>query len=156
MKTVAVGSLATVAGLVPCIVGGIAFWKRGALKQKARAARNAKVSTRTKPGQSARQIKGAARVGAQRLKNEEDEEDLIPDAEADNTGATEAAVEMARPASNAGARWAAKIHYEEEVVRMPINNPAEPEPEDVFNSLELPAKAPPMHDSVLKVGRRMD
>lgn len=146
-----------VAGIVPFALGAIAFWKRSALKQKVVAARHAKVSQATsKPGQSARQIKGAARVGAKRLKND--------DCEEDDLGSVD--VEMDTMPKHGGDAGASRPLALDDVAQPPALDDAEPrlaakataadEPDDAFDSRTLPARAPPMKPSVLHKGRAMD
>ena len=63
------------ASVMSIVLGAIAFTKRRTLQQKIRASRQAKVSATTKHGQSARQIRGRARIGAERLKGDDDDDD---------------------------------------------------------------------------------
>ena len=63
------------ASVMAVVLGAIAFTKRRTLQQKVRASRQAKASATTKRGQSARQIKGRARIGAERLKGDDDDDD---------------------------------------------------------------------------------
>ena len=63
------------ASVTSIVLGAIAFTKRRTLQQKIRASRQAKVSATTKHGQSARQIRGRARIGAERLKGDDDDDD---------------------------------------------------------------------------------
>ena len=63
------------ASVMAVVLGAIAFTKRRTLQQKVRASRQAKASATTKRGQSARQIKGRARIGAERLKGDVDDDD---------------------------------------------------------------------------------
>ena len=75
LRSAAVAGVLSVASVMAVVLGAIAFTKRRTLQQKVRASRQAKVSATTKRGQSARQIKGRARIGAERLKGDVDDDD---------------------------------------------------------------------------------
>jgi len=120
-----------VASVMTVVLGAIAFTKRRTLQQKVRATRQAKVSAKTKRGESARQIKGRARIGAERLKGDDDDDDDDDD-DGDGDGAgtgatkmkgasvTDVVVELSKPKTSGLASG--------------LN--------DAFDAMELPEKAP--------------
>ena len=122
------------ASVVSIVLGAIAFTKRRTLQQKIRASRQAKVSATTKHGQSARQIRGRARIGAERLKDDDDDDDDDFDYDGAGSGATDKYAKM---------RGASVTDVELGPVQdKPKTSGLASGLNDAFDAMELPEKAP--------------
>ena len=123
------------ASVVSIVLGAIAFTKRRTLQQKIRASRQAKVSATTKHGQSARQIRGRARIGAERLKGDDDDDDDDYDGAGPGAaGATDKDAKM---------RGASVTDVELGPVQdKPKTSGLASGLNDAFDAMELPEKAP--------------
>ena len=126
------------ASVVSIVLGAIAFTKRRTLQQKIRASRQAKVSATTKHGQSARQIRGRARIGAERLKgddaHDDDDDDDYDGAGPGAAGATDKDAKM---------RGASVTDVELGPVQdKPKTSGLASGLNDAFDAMELPEKAP--------------
>ena len=126
------------ASVVSIVLGAIAFTKRRTLQQKIRASRQAKVSATTKHGQSARQIRGRARIGAERLKGDDDDDDVDDD---DYDGAGPGAAGATD--KDAKMRGASVTDVELGPVQdKPKTSELASGLNDAFDAMELPEKAP--------------
>ena len=126
------------ASVVSIVLGAIAFTKRRTLQQKIRASRQAKVSATTKHGQSARQIRGRARIGAERLKGDDDDDD---DDDDDYDGAGPGAAGATD--KDAKMRGASVTDVELGPVKdKPKTSGLASGLNDAFDAMELPEKAP--------------
>ena len=123
------------ASVMSIVLGAIAFTKRRTLQQKIRASRQAKVSATTKHGQSARQIRGRARIGAERLKGDDDDDDDDYDGAGPGAaGATDKDAKM---------RGASVTDVELGPVQdKPKTSGLASGLNDAFDAMELPEKAP--------------
>ena len=123
------------ASVMSIVLGAIAFTKRRTLQQKIRASRQAKVSATTKHGQSARQIRGRARIGAERLKGDDDDDD--DDYDGADPGAAVAT------GKDAKMRGASVTDVELGPVQdKPKTSGLASGLNDAFDAMELPEKAP--------------
>ena len=126
------------ASVMSIVLGAIAFTKRRTLQQKIRASRQAKVSATTKHGQSARQIRGRARIGAERLKGDDDDDD---DDDDDYDGAGPGAAGATD--KDAKMRGASVTDVELGPVQdKPKTSGLASGLNDAFDAMELPEKAP--------------
>lgn len=125
------------ASVVTVVLGAIAFTKRRTLQQKIRASRQAKVSATTKHGQSARQIRGRARIGAERLKGDDDDDDDT-DFDYDKAGPGAAGATD----KDAKMRGASVTDVELGPAREPKTSGLASGLNDAFDAMELPEKAP--------------
>ena len=126
------------ASVMSIVLGAIAFTKRRTLQQKIRASRQAKVSATTKHGQSARQIRGRARIGAERLKGDDDDDD---DDDDDYDGAGPGAA--GATGKDAKMRGASVTDVELGPVQdKPKTSGLASGLNDAFDAMELPEKAP--------------
>ena len=125
------------ASVMSIVLGAIAFTKRRTLQQKIRASRQAKVSATTKHGQSARQIRGRARIGAERLKGDDDDDDDDDDYDGAGPGAAGAT------GKDAKMRGASVTDVELGPVQdKPKTSGLASGLNDAFDAMELPEKAP--------------
>ena len=125
------------ASVMTVVLGAIAFTKRKTLQQKVRVSRQAKVSATTKRGQSARQIKGRARIGAERLKGDDDD---VDDDDDDDDGA-------GAGASHTDVRMKGASLTDVAVELSPVRGKPKTSGlasglNDAFDAMELPEKAP--------------